>query len=278
MTEQHGQLGVQVEYPRHYDPSVLHPIDRKQGRQGLGDGTFSGHDTWNLWELSWLREDGVPVVATGQLRVPADSPFMVESKSLKLYLNSLNQSRFADADGFKQCVEADLSACIAAPVDLELCLSGAGSDAELLPIEQGFAGKSIDQGKLVAHDFDAALSRLIHRDSSELEQHWVSEAFRSLCPVTGQPDWARIDIRVLGAEINPDALLSYLVAYRNHGGFHEQCVEKIWADLQRQGGFAELEVLARFTRRGGIDICPYRSSRSNGGRLKGLSRARAFRQ
>ena len=278
MSEQHGQLGVQVEYPHSYDPSVLHPIDRGLGRAELGGILFYGQDLWNLWELSWLREDGVPVIATGQLNVPADSPFMVESKSLKLYLNSLNQSRFSTPQGFQQCVESDVSACVGTDVELRFTLSEADAQAAGSAAGGFTEGQSIDGGQLIADEFDVALANLIRPDNGELEQHWVSEAFRSLCPVTGQPDWARIDVRAVGAEIDPDALLSYLVAYRNHGGFHEQCVEKIWTDLQNQGDFAELEVLARFTRRGGIDICPYRSGVEDGGPLKALARQRAFRQ
>lgn len=278
MTEQHGQLGVQVEYPRHYAPDVLYPIERRQGRAGLGMGAFCGRDVWNLWELSWLGSNGVPVVATGQLKVPADSPNMVESKSLKLYFNSLNQSQFDSPQAFQECVETDLARCIGTSVELSLYLPDNKSVALTESLETATTEVCIDQGTLIGDDFASALVALIKPEAASLEQHWVSHVFRSLCPVTGQPDWARIDVRVVGAEMDPNALLSYLVAYRNHGGFHEQCVEKIWTDLQRTGGFSEIEVLARFTRRGGIDICPYRVSANAAGKLEGLAKQRAFRQ
>lgn len=273
MSEQHGQLGVQVEYPRDYSPDVLHPIDRQQGRSELVHSQFVGHDLWNLWELSWLGENGIPVVATGQLFVPADSPFMVESKSLKLYLNSLNLTRFGSPQAFQECVEKDLSQCIGAPVSLSL-----KSSRDVNPQPAASQAKCIDSGELISQDFDSALANLIADAELSQEQHWESHVFRSLCPVTGQPDWASIDLRCVGPSVNPDALLSYLVAFREHGGFHEQCVERIWSDLMRFGQFTELEVLARFTRRGGIDICPYRSSSEESGVLWDRSRQRAFRQ
>ena len=191
-----SSLGREVAYPRHYDATLLFPIPRAAAREELGLGAalpFAGHDRWHAYELSWLDARGKPQVGTATLRVPCDSPNLVESKSLKLYLNSLNDERFADAGDI---VEETLS----------------------------------------------------------------SDLLKSNCPVTGQPDWASVSIRYAGPRIDRGGLLRYLASYRDHAEFHEQCVERIFLDLVRHCGCHSLDVEARYTRRGGLDINPRRST------------------
>lgn len=255
----HGltRLGQATDYPDAYDAELLQPIPRSLGREALGLDEerlpFIGVDVWTHYELSWLMPGGKPRVAIGEIHVPADSENLIESKSLKLYFNSLNFTVFASDAAFVRQVEQDLSGAAGAEVSLRLQSAGEVPSATALP------GTCLDDLPLVceAYDPDPALLRPLDGEADEI---WHSHLLRSNCPVTDQPDWASVVIRTVGTRVDPQSLLAYLVSYRRHSDFHEQCVERIFSDLQRQLGIAGLTVYARYTRRGGLDINPFRSN------------------
>ncbi len=249
-------LGRDVAYPREYDASLLYPIPRSLGRAAIGvDGAhlpFVGHDHWNAYELSWLDRKGKPQVATASVQVPADSPNLVESKSLKLYLNSFNGSRFEDADAVRARIETDLAAAAGAPVTLTFGLP---------PLEAAPAGACIDGLDASIDTFGPPDAGLLAADPGAVAEETLRSALlKSNCPVTGQPDWADIDIAYRGPRIDRAALLRYLVSFRDHAEFHEQCVERIFVDLLARCRPEWLSVEARYTRRGGLDINPWRAT------------------
>ncbi len=256
-------LGREVAYPRAYDPSLLFPIPRAQGRAALGLGggalPFAGHDRWHAYELSWLDGRGRPMVETATFLVPADSPNLVESKSLKLYLNSLNGSRFDSRDEVRARIGADLSAAAGAPVTVDFGLPpvDAGDGAmpgAPLPV-------SLDELDVACDEYDAPNATLLSADDGErVDEVLHSALLKSNCPVTGQPDWAGIRIAVRGPRIDRAGLLRYLVSFREHAGFHEQCVEQVFVDLVARCRPQALSVEARYTRRGGLDINPWRAT------------------
>lgn len=253
-------LGRQTPTPAAYAPDVLVGVPRAQGRESLGltDALpFDGVDVWNAYELSWLDPSGKPVVAVGQLRVPARSPQLVESKSLKLYLASFHGERLASAESLRERVEADVAGVVGAPVALSVDLHWSRREAALAPA----AGVCIDDEDVACdtYEVDAALLTDVRTAGAEVEETLVSHLVRSRCPVTSQPDWASVSVHYTGAPLDRRALLRYLVSFREHDEFHEQCVERIFVDLQRHGRPRRLAVLARFTRRGGLDINPFRS-------------------
>ena len=249
-------LGREVAYPDRYDASLLFPIPRAQGRADIGvrdDALpFDGHDRWHAYELSWLDMRGKPVVATATVRVPATSPMLIESKSFKLYLNSLNGARFDSAARVREVLVADLSRAAGAPVTVDFGLppfrdeQDGAIDIDGLDIDIDTYGPP-----------DAALLRA-HEDI--VEETLRSALLKSNCPVTGQPDWATVRIDYRGPRIDRAALLRYLVSFRDHAEFHEQCVERIFADLSARCGCERLSVEARYTRRGGLDINPWRAT------------------
>ena len=251
-------LGREVAYPRQYDPGLLFPIPRTAGRQGLAPGDalpFVGHDRWHAYELSWLDRRGKPQVAVATLQVPADSPNLVESKSLKLYLNSLNAARFDDFAALAACVAADLSRCAGARVAVA---------AGLPPMATGDSngdGESLDG---IEADFDGYgppdPAHLRADPAVVVDEHLCSALLKSNCPVTGQPDWAGVHLRYRGPRIDRTGLLRYLVSFREHAEFHEQCVERIFLDVLRHCRPSQLSVEARYTRRGGLDINPWRAT------------------
>jgi len=252
-------LGKQVAYSFTYDPSLLCPIPRQIGREAAGIAkqvdSWRGEDIWNIYELSWLSESDRPEVAMAELRVPASSPNLIESKSLKLYCNSLNMSRFTDGEAVRKTIEKDLSAA-------------AGARVEVVLIEpKDFAKVTINEPEGICLD-DLTIDQvsfapdpsILAAEHDTTQQTLFSRLFRSCCPVTGQPDWATVAVSYEGKRIVPESLLRYLISYREHAGFHEACVENIFSDIIRQCHPAELTVSARFTRRGGIDINPVRST------------------
>ena len=249
-------LGREVSYPRRYDPSLLFPIPRAAGRAALaleGAPPFIGHDRWHAYELSWLDHCGRPQVAPATFLVPASTPHLVESKSLKLYLNSLNATRFDDAGAVRMQIAADLSQ--AAGGDVEVAFG-------LPPFEAGEDGATCISGPEGAIDRfrppDAPPPQ--PRPATATAEILRSELLKSNCPVTGQPDWATIDIAYRGPRIDHAALLRYLVSFRDHAGFHEQCVEQVFTDLMARCQPQMLSVEARYTRRGGLDINPWRAT------------------
>lgn len=252
-------LGRQVDHSRTYDPGQLCPIPRSLGREAGGIGStppFShGVDIWNMYELSWLEESGRPRVAMAEFSVPWDSPCLIESKSLKLYCNSFNMTPVRDVPTLRETMSRDLSLAAGAPVDVRVVLPEM-FHAQTLSEP---AGTCIDgeEADAFVYEPDAALLAAVPDTARET---LFTRLFRSRCPVTGQPDWATVRVTYAGPRIRRDALLRYLVSYREHQGFHEACVEKIHADISLRCGSTELEVCARFTRRGGLDINPVRST------------------
>ena len=262
-TVHESSLGKQVAGSDHYDPSLLFPIARSTGRDVLGLGgvlPFNGVDIWNAYELSWLDARGKPCVAIGEFRVPAQSPNLIESKSLKLYLNSFNQHRCKSMDDFRRMLAADLSAAAGNPVEVHLHeLSAPGIGAPVV-----LEGDCIDALEIAIDNYGPPKREFLISSGVEVEEALVSHLLKSNCPVTGQPDWASVQVAYSGASIDRAGLLRYLVSFRNHDDFHEQCVERMFVDLLERCSPHWLTVQARYTRRGGLDINPWRSNRKDG--------------
>jgi len=257
----HGPLGARSDYPRHYDASLLFPIPRALGRAelGLADGAslpFHGVDLWNAYELSWLDARGKPQVALGEFRVSAQSPNLVESKSFKLYLNSFNQERVGGIDALRAVLARDLSVATGAAVEARLIPGERFSAAQLTELD----GECIDALDVAIDDYGPPQADYLHGGAGHVEETLLSHLLKSNCPVTGQPDWASVQVRYAGAPIDREGLLRYLVSFRDHAGFHEQCVERIFMDITRRCAPERLAVYARYTRRGGLDINPWRGS------------------
>lgn len=251
-------LGEKTDYPDRYAPDLLQPISRQENRLSLGIGEglpFRGVDLWNAWEISWLDRRGKPAAAVGRLRVPADSPCLFESKSLKLYLNSFSMTPFESTDEVRATIARDLSRVAKATVDVEL----SGPEAVRTAGIGDLPGACIDDVAVdcAGYEVDSTLLRVDASRPVSKELH--SHLFRSNCPVTAQPDVGSILIRYRGGAIDPACLLRYLVSYRRHSAFHESCIERIFVDLKARCEPAELTVAGCFNRRGGIDINPFRS-------------------
>ena len=252
-------LGKPTAYRETYAPELLFPIERQLKRDELGitasDLPFAGEDLWNAYEISWLDPRGKPVVALGEFRVPADSPRLIESKSLKLYLNSLNQSAFTDLPSVQATIAADLSVAAGSPVAVRLqSLSDAPERRFARP-----AGILLDTLEIDIDRYQPAPELLCAADGGEVEETLYSHLLKSNCLVTGQPDWGMVVVRYAGPAIDRAALLRYIVSFRQHNEFHEQCVERIFTDIRRQCRPRRLAVWARYTRRGGLDINPFRT-------------------
>lgn len=263
-------LGRHTPVLSEYSPHILHAIPRTIARQRLGLSQplpFYGIDIWHAYEMSWLDAQGKPVVRVGRFRVPATSPHMVESKSFKLYLNSLNNTRFATVAAAQHTIVNDLSAVAGATVSLELLpvedesLRGAilpGACLDSLSVEPWL-------GEPQAQQLQVDRARLV-------EDTVYSHLLRSLCPVTGQPDWATVWVHYRGPSIARDSLLQYIIAYREHQEFHEQCVERMFCDILQRSAPQLLHVQAFYTRRGGLDINPFRSTDASAAPLPRLNR------
>lgn len=256
----HAPLGQQTEYVSEYDASLLFPIARADSRRGLSidvsDLPFKGEDVWTGYELSWLNLKGKPCVAVAEFRFSCDSESIVESKSFKLYLNSFNQSRFESQQAVEAILIKDLSEACGAQVNLRLsCLA----DVEWGAVQKldGFCVDELDVDIDCYHPCPEYLSV----DSGEVvSESLCSHLLKSNCPVTGQPDWASVHIRYRGRQISRAGLLRYVVSFREHQDFHEHCVERMFTDLMSRCQPEELTVYARYTRRGGLDINPMRST------------------
>lgn len=254
-------LGKKVTYTSHYSPELLTPIARKLTRDDIGISQtlpFTGVDIWNAWELSWLNDNGLPVVATGRFEYSADSEFLIESKSLKLYLNSFNQTKFSSINDVKQRLVDDLSQLIKSDVKVTLYIENNSAQAIMTEV-----GTCLDHQEVKVTDYqltpDYLLNSTTENDKVITEQLY-SHLFKSNCMVTGQPDWATIFIDYTGVAINHSSLLKYLISFRNHQAFHEPCVERIFVDLLHYCKPSSLSVYCRYTRRGGLDINPFRST------------------
>ena len=253
-------LGKVTEYQSHYAPELLYPIPRQIKRSELGivDGAlpFVGEDLWNAYELSWLNPKGKPVVAVGTFRVPADSPNLIESKSFKLYLNSFNQSAFTNVEAVATTLASDLSAAAGKPLRISLELLTSHPQAVVSSPE----GTRLDDLDIACDRYQPAPELLTAQAGEPVEETLFSHLLKSNCLVTGQPDWAMVVIRYRGRPIDHVGLLRYIVSFRNHNEFHEQCVERIFTDIQKHCAPEALAVHARYTRRGGLDINPFRST------------------
>ena len=253
-------LGKISQNPEQYSPHLLFPIARSTNRALLPYGQtmpFMGVDIWNAYELSWLGKRGKPEVAIAQFEIPCDSPNLIESKSLKLYLNSLNHAVFDNIESVQQTITQDLSLVAGRPVRVQLFFP---SDWSKLSFEQ-MPGLSLDRLDIDINPDGQPNPELLSAAFSlaPIEQTLYSHLLRSNCPVTAQPDWASIYIHYVGSPVNEEGLLKYLIAFRNHQEFHEHCVEKIFCDIKMRCKPAKLSVYARYTRRGGLDINPFRT-------------------
>lgn len=260
---EHLSLGKKVEYAQEYDNSLLQGVPRSMSRDTIKlptDLPFHGTDIWNGYELSWLNAKGKPQVAILRCEVPITSPNLIESKSFKLYLNSLNQSKFVSIDDVSQVLQKDLSECAGAEVVLHVIPS-----SEFDEIQFGaFSGTCIDELDIEITDFDIT-PELLKPDATddsatEVSETLVSHLLKSNCLITNQPDWGSILIKYRGSQISHEGLLRYLISFRQHNEFHEQCVERIFYDILQQCKPDKLTVYARYTRRGGLDINPFRSN------------------
>jgi 7-cyano-7-deazaguanine reductase len=251
-------LGRQTPVLEQYTPDILRAIPRIEGRQllALADALpFHGVDLWHAYELSWLDRAGKPVVRVGRFEVPADSPCMIESKSFKLYLNSLSNSRYGNEEELRQTIIADTSAVAGAPVALELLPLDHPLLAGAMP-----EGDCLDDIEFEPRQGEPGGDQLDVQPGNTVEERVFSHLLRSLCPVTGQPDWATLWLHYRGQRIERSARLQYLVGYRDHREFHEQCVERIFTDILNRCHPEVLHVQAFYTRRGGLDINPFRST------------------
>lgn len=268
-------LGKDTKYPKVFDPSLLFAIPRAQARENLSifkgltsssPFPFYGFDEWTLYEICWRDQQGGIEMAVGVLRIPCNSPFIVESKSLKLYINSLYYHVFNSSDELVQQVSSDVSSCLG--LKIEFCLYALDEVPSNLFINDAKSDgyKSLDHHhvdirSINNNELSAASTALSFSGVGGATAYQYKTArFRSLCPVTGQPDWASIYITLIGVKVDEPSLAQYLVSFAEHQGFHENCVERIYTELQQQLLPEGIAVAARYTRRGGIDINPLRAS------------------
>ena len=258
-------LGKAASYKTDYDASLLFPIPRLAKREEIGIGAalpFFGVDIWNAYELSWLNCRGKPQVALAKFTIPADSPCIIESKSFKLYLNSFNQTRVDSTDVLQQLLQKDISAAAGAAVQVSLMLPEQFSALTMHEME----GALLDRLDIDIDQYSPAPELLTaQHDEAVVEETLVSHLLKSNCLVTGQPDWGSVQIQYVGPQIDQEGLLRYLIGFRNHNEFHEQCVERIFVDIMQRCKPQKLTVYARYTRRGGLDINPWRSNFSAAG-------------
>ncbi|WP_404992498.1 NADPH-dependent 7-cyano-7-deazaguanine reductase QueF [Cupriavidus pauculus] len=259
---EHSPLGKASAYKTEYDPTLLFPIPRQAKRTeiGLDEGKalpFFGVDIWNAYEVSWLNLKGKPQVALATFIIPADTPNIVESKSFKLYLNSFNQTKLASAEALQQLLQRDVSAATGGTVQVRLV-----TEADLGTQKMGeLDGLLLDRLDIETDIYEPDPTLLkADQEESPVEESLVSHLLKSNCLVTGQPDWGSVQIRYVGAPIDQEGLLKYLISFRNHNEFHEQCVERIFTDVMRMCKPVKLAVYARYTRRGGLDINPFRTN------------------
>ena len=265
--ETHGILGQSTSYPKTYAPDMLYPIPRALGRAKLAlpaDALSIGMDWWQVFEMSWLNSHGISQVAMARLAIPATSDYIVESKSLKLYFNSLNFTEFDNQQAVKAAVEKDLSACLKTDVTLEIFEVNIANSLPISAPQGDCIDNALDNsGKKIAivSDVDSSSLTVADQGASDSQlQILHSHLLRSNCPVTNQPDWGTLEIQIDSQQIDCAGLLKYILSFRQHNGFHEQCVEQIFSDLTQAFAPKTLMVRAWYTRRGGIDINPCRVS------------------
>ena len=254
-------LGKQVDYEFEYNPGLLQGVPRSLSRDTLDLANsslpFDGIDTWTGYELSWLNLKGKPNVAILECHVPITSENLIESKSFKLYLNSFNQTKFASAEDVRQVLQADLSACAGETVEVKLILPEQFTSLQF----KEFEGTLLDNLDVEIEQYSPNTQFLaVAKSGAEVKETLISHLLKSNCLITSQPDWASIQIRYEGKAIEHEGLLKYLISFRQHNEFHEQCVERIYNDIMQHCQPDKLTVCARYTRRGGLDINPFRSN------------------
>lgn len=265
MTEAHSsQLGKDTVYDSPYNPKLLFPLSRAQNRESLNLASttllpFQGEDLWTCYELSWLNLSGKPCVGIAYFRIPAHSPFMIESKSFKLYLNSLNHAKFESIEALSSTLVNDLSKA-----------AGLAVSVNVYDVRDPFNATQFNDAKFECVDEldiegfeyqpNSALLKLDSAGGRQNEGFLCSHLLRSNCPVTGQPDWGTVYVQYRGQKITHESFLRYIISFRQCQDFHEHCVERIFTDLISECGCESLSVYARYTRRGGLDINPYRAT------------------
>lgn len=252
-------LGKSVQYKSSYDKSLLFPIKRSVGRakSNITDILpFQGYDLWNCYEVSWLNSKGKPEVRIMHFTIPATSECLIESKSIKLYLNSFNNTKFYNESDVIEIIKTDLSKAACAQVEVIINNLNFYNNS----VVTIFAGMCLDDldVEIVNYDINSDILSCVSKDI--VSETLYSNLLKSNCLVTGQPDWASILIKYKGPKINKESLLKYLISYRNHNGFHEECIEHIFSDLMNKCKPSELSIFAKYTRRGGVDINPFRSN------------------
>lgn len=255
------KLGQKTEYKSQYDASLLQPVPRRLNREGLGiveDQPFNqGADVWTCYELSWLNPNGLPQVAIADVAIDFKSENLIESKSFKLYLNSFNQTKFASIKEVEETIAKDLNQCASSQVSVKIHKL---ADYTNQPI-MNFAGDCIDEQEIQIDSYAFSNQYLENVAEGDIvEETLVSHLLKSNCLITSQPDWGSVQIHYVGKQLNREKLLRYLVSFREHNEFHEQCVERIFTDLMQFAKPEKLTVYARYTRRGGLDINPFRSN------------------
>ncbi|MBS6009916.1 MAG: NADPH-dependent 7-cyano-7-deazaguanine reductase QueF [Haemophilus parahaemolyticus] len=258
------KLGQKTEYKSQYDASLLQPVPRRLNREGLGivetQPFNQGADVWTCYELSWLNPNGLPQVAIADIVIDFKSENLIESKSFKLYLNSFNQTKFASIEEAEQTLTRDLSQCASGQVLVKIHKLSCYTNQPIV----NFAGESIDEQDIQIDSYEFSNQHLNNVAEGEMvEETLVSHLLKSNCLITSQPDWGSVQIHYVGKRLNREKLLRYLVSFREHNEFHEQCVERIFTDLMRFAKPEKLTVYARYTRRGGLDINPFRSNFEN---------------
>lgn len=268
----HLNLGQATAYPEQYDAGLLQAVPRQLNRTPIGIAAgaalpFTGSDYWTGYEVSWLQENGLPQVAIGYFEVPASSPNLIESKSFKLYLNSFNASRWTSWDEVMAVMTRDLTQCAGAPVKVRL---------EPLQASAHNVGQwqatSIDDSNVSIDCYDYSPELLQARSHEHVTETLYTDLLKSNCLITNQPDWGSLYLHYQGQAIDHASLLRYIVSFRNHNEFHEQCVERIFMDLSQRFAIEKLSVYARYTRRGGLDINPFRTNDETAPNMTRLSR------
>lgn len=266
-------LGKKTAYHDQYDATLLQAVPRRLNRDPLAIYAnalpFHGADIWTMYELSWLNQRGVPQVAIGSISVDANSENLIESKSFKLYLNSFNQTHFETWENVRSVLQNDLSRCANGRVSVTLYKLDDFSHQPILPL----LGECIDEQEISIDNYEFNRDYLANCTQQQMvDETLVSHLLKSNCLITNQPDWGSVQIHYCGPKINRDALLRYLVSFRHHNEFHEQCVERIFTDIMQLCKPEKLSVYARYTRRGGLDINPWRSNEEFTPELGRLSR------
>lgn len=260
LDETHSPLNQKTAYEEHYNSSLLFPIARSRNRRTINiddNLPFMGVDIWNAYELSWLNARGKPEIAIAKFIIPADSPMLIESKSFKLYLNSFNQTKMTSKEALINTLSKDLSEVYGATIDIQLLTPKEFTQEKIAEL----SGFCIDQLDIEVdhYQLDAKVLK-VEKNQAQIEETLTSNLLKSNCLVTGQPDWASLHIHYVGTPIQRESLLRYIIGFRQHNEFGEHCVERIFMDIMQQCSPIKLAVYARYTRRGGLDINPFRTN------------------